>query len=117
MVDRIGALTRLSRQRGLAQMMATHTVNDLRLPTSEATAEAWGFVERSAMVFLGGLAPAEMGNLPEVFAMSTAETSMIADWSTEGGYDPETGTAGRPPGQGKSCSSSARRPESRSTWT
>ena len=42
-----------------------------------------------------------MGNLREVFAMSTAETSMITDWSTEGGYDPDTGTAGRPPGQGK----------------
>jgi hypothetical protein len=45
-------------------------MTDLRLPTSEATAKAWCFVERSAMVFLGGLAPAEMGNLREVFAMS-----------------------------------------------
>ena len=94
-------------------MLATHTMKDLRLPTSEATAKAWGFVERSAMVFLGGLAPAEMGNPREVFAASTAETSMIADGSTEG----ETGTAGRPPGQGKSCPSSASRPVSRSTWT
>jgi hypothetical protein len=61
------------------------------------------------MVFLGGLAPAEIGNLREVFAVSTAETSMIADWSTVGGYDPDTGTTGRPPGRASSCSSSARR--------
>ena len=37
------------------------------------------------MVVLGGLAPVGMGNLREAFAMSTAERSMIPDWSTEGG--------------------------------
>ena len=100
MVDRIDALTRLNRQRGLGQVMLTHTMNDLRLSTEEATAKAWGFVERSAMVFLGGLADKEMGNLREVFAMSGAEQAMITDWSTEGGYDPDTGTAGEPPGLG-----------------
>lgn len=100
MVDRIDALTRLNRQRGLAQIMITHTMNDLRMPTEDATAKAWGFVERSAMVFLGGLAEKEMGNLLEVFAMTEAERSLITDWSTEGGYDPETGRAGAPPGQG-----------------
>ena len=51
MVERIDALTRLNRQRGLTQMMANHTIYDLRLPTSEATATAWILVERSAMVF------------------------------------------------------------------
>ncbi len=100
MVDRIDALTRLNRQRGIAQMMITHTMNDLRMPTEDATAKAWGFVERAAMVFLGGLAEKEMGNLLDVFAMTKAERELITDWSTEGGYDPETGRAGAPPGQG-----------------
>jgi hypothetical protein len=41
-----------------------------------------------------------MGNLLDVFAMTKAERELITDWSTEGGYDPETGRAGAPPGQG-----------------
>lgn len=101
MVDFVDALTRLNRQRGLGQAMITHTMVDLKLPTESDTAKAWGFVERSAMVFCGGLAVSEMGNLQEVFAMSGKEKSMIADWSTEGGHDPDTGQAADPPGRGK----------------
>lgn len=100
MVYRVDALTRLNRQRLLAQIMITHTMNDLKLPTEAMTSIAWGFVERSAMVYLGGLAEKEMGNLTEVFAMSRKEREMITDWSTEGGYDQDTGTAAAPPGQG-----------------
>jgi len=57
-------------------------------------------VERSEMVFLGGLATGEMGNLREVFAMSDAEVATIGDWSTEGGYT-EDGKKADPPGRGK----------------
>jgi hypothetical protein len=77
-------------------MMATHTMKDLRLLTSEATAKAWGLVERSAMVFLGGLAPAVMGNLREVFTMSTAETSMIADCPPRAATTPTPAPPGAP---------------------
>jgi len=101
MVDRVDAITRLNRQKMLGQLLITHTMNDLKLTDPTATAKAWGFVERSEMVFIGGLAPAEMGNLQQVFAMSTAETSMIAEWSTEGGFSSETGTQAVPPGRGK----------------
>jgi hypothetical protein len=100
MVYRVDALTRLNRQRLLAQIMITHTMNDLKLATDAMTSIAWGFVERSAMVYLGGLAEKEMGNLTEVFAMTRKEREMITDWSTEGGYDQDTGTAAAPPGQG-----------------
>jgi len=100
MVDFVDALMRVNRTRGLAQALITHTMNDLKLPSEADTAKAWGFVERSAMVFLGGLAPSEMGNLEEVFAMSGRERSMIADWSTEGGQDPDSGLASAPPGRG-----------------
>jgi hypothetical protein len=100
MVYRVDALTRLNRQRLLGQIMITHTMNDLKLATDAMTAIAWGFVERSAMVYLGGLAEKEMGNLTEVFAMTRKESDMITDWSTEGGYDQGTGMAAAPPGLG-----------------
>ena len=101
MVDRIDALTRLNRQRGLAQIMITHTMADLVMPTEADTAKAWGFVERSAMVFLGGLADKELGNLREVFAMSQKEEQMITSWSTEASADSGSGTAAAPPGLGR----------------
>lgn len=100
MVYRVDALTRLNRQRLLAQIMITHTMNDLKLANEAMTSIAWGFVERSAMVYLGGLAEKEMGNLTEVFAMTRKERDMITDWSTEGGYDQDSGMAAAPPGLG-----------------
>lgn len=101
MVHFLDALTRLNRQRGLAQIMCTHTMSDLKLSSAHLTEIAWGFVERSAQVFMGGLAEREMGNLQEVFAMTSAEKSMITDWSAEAMINPDTGTAAEPPGRGK----------------
>lgn len=96
MVDRIDAITRLNRQLLLPQIMCTHTMEDLRLATEEATAKAWGFVERSEMVYLGGLARKEMGNLDQVFAMPKKERDMITTWS-----DTITATgSGQPAGLG-----------------
>ncbi len=99
MVDRIDAITRLNRQLLLPQIMCTHTMNDLRLATEEATSKAWGFVERSEMVFLGGLAPKEMGNLSQVFAMPQTEQQMITSWSDTRAAGAEGGNA-EPPGLG-----------------
>ncbi|MGQ4510677.1 hypothetical protein ACUIAJ_09090 [Dermabacteraceae bacterium CCM 9519] len=100
LVHFIDALTRLNRTMGVGQVMITHTMNDLDLPHEEETKMAWGFVERSGMVLLGGLAEAEMGNLSTVFALSEAERTMITDWSSEITIDPETGKASAPPGLG-----------------
>jgi hypothetical protein len=110
MVYFVDALTRLNRQRGIGQAMITHTMNDLRLANDHLTKIAWGFVERSAMVFLGGLADGEMGNLREVFAMSRAEHQQITDWSVEGQVNPETGRAASPPGQGNFLLKLGKRP-------
>jgi hypothetical protein len=101
MVFFLDALTRLNRSRGIGQIMATHTMNDLKLSTQELSDIASGFVERAAMVFMGGLAEAEMGNLTKVFSMSRAERDMITDWSSEGSVNPETSKAAVPPGRGK----------------
>lgn len=101
MVYFVDALTRLNRTMGIGQLMCTHSMSDLKLSSDHLTEIAWGFVERSAMVFLGGLAEREMGNLEEVFALSREEKSMITDWSTEGGLNPDTNRAAAPPGLGK----------------
>jgi len=110
MVFFVDALTRLNRQRAIGQALITHTMNDLELATPQLTKMAWGFVERSAMVFMGGLAESEMGNLETVFAMSSREKGMITDWSAEGGVNPETSRAAAPPGLGKFLMKIGKRP-------
>jgi len=100
MVLFIDSITRLNRGRGMAQVMITHTMNDLKLQHEHLTETAWGFVERSALVFLGGLAEGEMGNLKEVFNLSGAEVSKLSDWTGEAAVDQWTGKAGMRPGAG-----------------
>lgn len=100
MVHFIDAITRLNRGRGIGQIMVTHTMKDLKLSEQHLTDVAWGFVERSAMVFLGGLSEGEMGNLEEVFALTRAEVSQLSDWIGEAPVDPWTGRAGLRPGAG-----------------
>lgn len=94
------ATTRMNRQMGIGQIMITHTMEDLSLSRDDLTKIANGFVERSALVFLGGLSAREMGNLREVFDMSAAEVDMIQSWSAQASLDPRTGHAVAPPGQG-----------------
>jgi len=101
MVYFVDALTRLNRARAIGQAMITHTMNDLKLASDHLTDIATGFVERSAMVYLGGLAESEMGNLEKVFSMASRERSMITDWSADAATNPDTGTAAEPPGRGK----------------
>ena len=101
MVYFVDSLTRLNRSLGIGQAMVTHTMNDLELAEPHLTKIAWGFVERSAMVYLGGLADGEMGNLAKVFALSRSERSTIADWSQEASVNPDTSTAAAGPGLGR----------------
>jgi len=117
MVDRVDEITRLNRQKVLGQVLITHTMDDLELADAAATKKAWGFVERSEMVFLGGLADGEMGNLRKVFAMSSAETGMIADWSVESAHTADDDSAvdadgepPPPPGLGKFLLKTGKKP-------
>ena len=100
MVYFVDTITRLNRGMGIGQVMVTHTMNDLKLAEQHLTDIAWGFVERSAMVFLAGLAEREMGNLKDVFALTRAEVSQLTDWIGEAPVDPWTGRAGLRPGAG-----------------
>ncbi|GAA1590834.1 MULTISPECIES: ATP/GTP-binding protein [Kribbella] len=101
LVDRVDALTRLNRQRGVGMAMISHTMSDLlALPNPEDRMKAKGFVERSGMVICGGLPRAEMDNLTEVVSMSMEEQNMLVGWQDPPAWDPSTGKEAAPPGRG-----------------
>lgn len=100
LAPRIDALTRLNRRDGVGQIMITHTVSDLELPSAHETAMAKGFIERSAIVICGGLPDAEMAKLQTVVRFSKAEQDMVVAWKTPPGWDSENYDAD-PPGRGK----------------
>lgn len=102
LVDRVDALTRLNRTRGVGMAMITHTMSDLlALPAEEDRMKAKGFVERAGMVITGGLPASEMPQLTDVVNMTEAEQHMITDWSTPPSWDPGSGRETPPPGLGK----------------
>lgn len=100
LVQRIDALTRLNRQRGVGQVMITHTVSDLELSNAHDTSMAKGFIERSAIVICGGLPDAEMSKLQSVVRFSRAEEEMVVSWKTPPGWDTDSNEQ-PPPGMGK----------------
>ncbi|MCF3960252.1 ATP/GTP-binding protein [Streptomyces fuscigenes] len=101
LVDRVNALTRLDRQRGVGLAMITHSLDDLlALPTEEDRTKARGFVERAGMVVCAGLPPAEMPQLAQVVELSEAEQRLLVDWSTPPAWDGAGGRRSDPPGLG-----------------
>lgn len=101
MVDRVDALTRLNRQRGVGVAMVSHTMSDLEaLPNEADRMKARGFVERSGMVICGGLPRAEMPKLTQVVPFSEAEQNMLVGWQDPSAWDPIAGAEAAPPGQG-----------------
>jgi hypothetical protein len=98
LVEHADALTRLSRQKGMGTIMATHSLADLAaLPSPEDRAKARGFVERSAITVMGGLPPRELAALSEVCPMTGPEMELVTSWSS-----PDSWQAGaRHPGRGK----------------
>ncbi|MCD2444373.1 ATP/GTP-binding protein [Agromyces sp. SYSU K20354] len=102
MVDRVDALTRLNRQRGVGMAMISHTMSDLlALPTEEDRMKAKGFVERSGMVICGGLPSAEMPLLTSAVPLSKAEQDLLIGWQDPPAWDSTIGAEAEPPGRGK----------------
>lgn len=101
LVHQIDALTRLNRQKGLGQIMITHSMKDLTLSTDQLSKIARGFVERSSVKFFGGLARNEMELLEEIMPLSQREKDLLVEWSAEGATDPRTGRSLPPPGRGR----------------
>ena len=78
MVDRVDALTRLNRTKGIGVAMCSHTMSDLMaLPHPEDRMKARGFVERAGMVICGGLPAAEMAMLTQAVPLSHAEQELL----------------------------------------
>ncbi|GAA2110895.1 ATP/GTP-binding protein [Streptomyces synnematoformans] len=101
LVDRVDALTRLNRQRGVGMAMVTHTMKDLEsLPTEEDRMKARGFVERAGMVITGGLPKEEMPRLTRVVDLSAIEQRIVTEWSTPPGWDTTAAAEAAPPGRG-----------------
>jgi hypothetical protein len=101
LVDRVDALTRLNRQRGVGMAMISHTMSDLlALEHSEDRMKAKGFVERSGMVICGGLPRAEMESLTAAVPLSHEEQNMLIGWQDPPAWDPSTGEESAPPGRG-----------------
>ena len=97
----LDVMIRLIRTLKLGAIFCTHTMNDLRLPDQQLTDLAWGFVEKSPLVIMGGLSRKEMGNLVTVFDMSQAEQDQLVGWTDQPAVDPDTSQEGEPPGRGK----------------
>ena len=99
LVDRADTLTRINRQKGMGQIMLTHSLADLdALPTEADRAKARGFVERCAITILAGLPPRELSAVaPVVGHLSTEERRMVASWSTPTSWAGGT----QHPGRGK----------------
>ncbi len=102
MVDRVDALTRLNRARGVGMAMISHTMSDLlSLSSEQDRMKARGFVERSGMVICGGLPAAEMPLLTSAIPMSMAEQNLLTGWQDPPAWDPSSNRESAPPGRGK----------------
>jgi hypothetical protein len=81
-VDHADALTRLNRQRGMASLMITHTLDDLdALPTEEDRAKARGFFERAAIKVLAALPGRELDRINQITRLSTPERELVSSWA------------------------------------
>ena len=96
LVDHADALTRLNRARGIASLMITHSLADLEaLPTPADVAKARGFVDRAAIVVLGGLPRRELDAVSAVVPMTPGEATLVAGWSAADSWQPGVAHPGR----------------------
>ena len=70
------------------------------LLNEEDRVKARGFVERSKMLFTGGVPPREMKMIASVFKLSLEEQSLLRSWNAPGSLDPTSGEKVPPAGMG-----------------
>lgn len=82
LVEHADALTRLNRQRGMASLMITHSLDDLdALPTEEDRAKARGFFERAAIKIMAALPGRELDRINQITRLSAPEREMVSSWA------------------------------------
>lgn len=102
LVDRVDALTRLNRQKGVGMALITHTMADLlALPSEADRMKAQGFAERAGFIATAGLAADQLPALERVVALSQPERDLITSWSSPPSWDVVAEQEAPPPGQGK----------------
>ena len=98
LVDRADALTRVNRSRGMAQVMVTHSLDDLEaLPTESDRKKARGLVERSGTIILGGVSPREAQAISGVVPLTAKEQGLLTSWQSPSSW---SGTEAHP-GRGR----------------
>ncbi len=96
LVEHADALTRLNRQRGMASVMITHSLNDLEaLPTEEDRAKARGFIDRCAITVLAGLPLRELRQVSQITPLTEPEMAMIKSWAAPESWLPGAAHPGR----------------------
>ncbi|MEZ2390240.1 ATP/GTP-binding protein [bacterium RCC_150] len=81
-VDKADSLTRLNRNEGVGQMMISHTLKDFDAVADAADrAKAKGFVERCAMVVLGGLGSKELSEVEHFRRLTREEKRRVESWA------------------------------------
>ncbi|AMM34804.1 ATP/GTP-binding protein (plasmid) [Sinomonas atrocyanea] len=81
-VDKADSLTRLNRNEGVGQMMISHTLKDFEAVADETDrAKAKGFVERCAMVVLGGLGAKELSEVEHFRRLTRQEKRRVESWA------------------------------------
>lgn len=107
LVDHVDALTRLNRSRGIASLMITHSLSDLRALSNPAdVAKAMGFIDRSAIVVLSGLPRRELEMVSEVVPLSEGEKELVSSWASADRWR----SSPRHPGRGKYLLKTGHRP-------
>ncbi len=98
LVEPADALTRLSRNLGVAQIMLTHSLDDLdALASDEDRAKGRGMAERCAIKVLAALPGRELDRINQMVRLSGPERDMVASWAA-----PEALVPGAThPGRGK----------------
>ncbi|WP_255779589.1 hypothetical protein KZZ52_41690 [Dactylosporangium sp. AC04546] len=96
LVEPADALTRLSRNLGVAQIMLTHSLDDLEaLGNAEDRAKGRGMAERCAVKVLAALPGRELDRIGRIVRLSGPERDIVSSWAAPDALVPGAAHPGR----------------------
>ncbi|MDG4833030.1 hypothetical protein O7627_27535 [Solwaraspora sp. WMMD1047] len=96
LVEPADALTRLSRNLGVAQIMLTHSLDDLEALASDADrAKGRGMAERCAIKVLAALPARELDRVGRIVRLTGPERDMVSSWAAPEALVPAATHPGR----------------------